>query len=301
MSLSNSRLDEQPTALSPNIFLFPPDRQASADSLAASQNQPTLVILCTWLGAATTRRVGKYSTAYREMYPGATILVIRTVIMDLTVRSFAAVRARLTPAREAINALLGNGQSSALLHIFSHGGCNTALQLVASMDADEREAMQRSLRLVVFDCCPGDASLGKAYEAALLSLPPQMPLRSTLGSAAVYAFIACIHGLQTAGLMLSVTDMRRELNDPSVFGSGAHRLYLFSEGDRAVDPEDVVSHAQQGERAGFSVRTSRFSGAPHCSLLMEDAARYWGLIDRHWREAAPREELSARRVPLPKL
>lgn len=277
------------TQLGPNIFLLPPLREKHLESAArdASSDEPSVIILCTWLGGATARRVAKYSTGYRDLYQGATILVIRTVMMDLTVRSFDALRACLAPARKAIASLLSAGPQktgTGLLHMFSHGGCNTALQLLASMSAPERSSLQDCLRLVVFDCCPGDTSFTRAYEAGLLSLPTQMPLRSTLGAAAVCGFVSVIQALQRTGLMRSVEDMRQELNAPWAFGPAARRLYLFSEGDRAVAPQDVLSHAKQGEMLGFRVMTARFRDAPHCSLLVEDAVRYWGVIRRHWIE-----------------
>lgn len=111
-----------------------------------------------------------------------------------------------------------------------------------------------------------------------------MPFKSTLGTAAVYEFIYVIRGLQTAGIMLSADEVRQDLNHPSVFGPGANRLYLFSDGDRAVAPQDVISHAKEGEVSGFGVKTASFNNAPHCSLLLEDAAKYWGMICSHWKE-----------------
>lgn len=305
MSYLSPDSGEQPIVLGPNISLLPPLQQSAQDSVA---QQPSIVILCTWLGGATDRRVGKYSTGYRALYPRSTILVIRTVMMDPTVRSFAAVRARLAPAREAISSILRaardekDSPKTALLHMFSHGGCNTAIQFMASMAPEERELLQKCLRLVVFDCCPGDGSFGKAYEAGLLSLPPRMPFRSTLGNAAVYGFISIIQGLQATGLMLSIEDMRQELNQPSVFGSEACRLYLFSDGDRAVAPQDVVSHAKQGEISGFIVKTAHFSNAPHCSLPLEDAVKYWDAIDHHWQKYGQLHMgLGEETFPLPKL
>lgn len=76
--------------------------------------------------------------------------------------------------------------------------------------------------------------------------------------------------------MLSVEGMRQELNDPPepTFGPGARRLYLFSNGDRAVAPQDVMSHAKQARMSGLGVEITRFRDAPHCSLPIEDAARY---------------------------
>lgn len=268
---------------------------------------PALVVLCTWLGGATTRRVNHYVSGYRRNYPHAEILLIRTVFLDILVRSFAAIRARLDPAVHTIRRILSSQTGSKdgspttyinpteenstsgkdiLLHVFSHGGCNTALQLMAAMPPDERASFHARLRLLVFDCCPGDTSFQRAYEAALLSLPPQMPLRG-LGAAGAYGAVFVVHTLQASGLMHSVRDLRRELNEPGFAGRGARRLYLFSDADRAVAPGDVVSHARDAEQAGYPTEKARFSKGAHCALIVEDASRYWDIICSQWARQEP--------------
>jgi len=138
------------------------------------------------------------------------------------------------------------------------------------------------LRLVVFDCCPGDATFEKAYNAALLSLPLRFPIR-TLGAPLVYGAVAMVHGLQSAGLMRSVSELRRELNDPTAFGTQARRLYLYSKGDVMVAAEDVLTHAQEArERLGCAVEIVGFEQAAHCALIREDAKRYWDAIKKGW-------------------
>ncbi|KAG7289888.1 hypothetical protein NEMBOFW57_006265 [Staphylotrichum longicolle] len=286
-----------------NIFLSEPNALSAAHSGSASASEcppPSLIILCTWLGGATTRRVVKYVEGYREAFPEATIVLVRTVFADISARSFAAVRSRLRPARDAIVKALQppppttttqtteSGSASrvipqALLHMFSHGGCNTAIQLARSISDVAGTLLCDHLRQIVFDCCPGDTSFDKAFDAACLSLPPtsSAPIRA-LGTAAVFGAVATITALQRAGFMSSVSEMRRELNEPALFGCAARRLYLFSRADRMVGPSDVRSHAQLAREAGCEVGLVLFSEAPHCTLITENAAKYWRAIQDCW-------------------
>jgi hypothetical protein len=230
------------------------------------------------------------------------VLLIRTVFLDISARSFATVRARLQPARAAITMILQetaapphdsvqNTPSSddardVLLHVFSHGGCNTAIQLARSMHEDAGTLLHDRLRQIVFDSCPGDAGFEKAYNAALISLP--RPLTgSAIGAAAAYSAVTVISALQSAGLMRSVEDLRRELNDPELFGRRATRLYLVSRADRMVAVEDVLSHAQEAKEGGYEVGIVVFDTAPHCALILEDAQRYWDAIRRCWNGTEP--------------
>ena len=292
---SAHRLPAAYVPLGNNIFLIEPaDNASTTSSESGSGNGPSLIILCTWLGGATTWRIAKYVEGYRASFPGATLILIRTVLADITARSFAAVRSRLQPARDAIIQTLHSLQAvqgktpRVLLHMFSHGGCNTAIQLAQALsDADAGVLFRGCLCLVVFDCCPGDTSFDKAFRAAAVSLPPALssaplPFRA-LSTAAVFAVVATVTTLQRAGLVASVSDMRRQLNDPRLFGLGARRLYLFSRADNMVDPANVRSHAQLArEEAGCEVGLVAFREAPHCALLTEDAPKYWRAIQACW-------------------
>ncbi len=299
MRRSHPEGDEPPSAPPPpsphvplgnNIFLIEPADNASATGSGGGSN-PSLIILCTWLGGATIRRIDKYVEGYRASFPGATLILVRTVLADITARSFAAVRSRLQPAQAAIiRALQSRTAPRVLLHMFSHGGCNTAIQLAESLvDTDAGPLFRDRLCLVVFDCCPGDTSFDKAFRAAAVSLPPTLssaplllPFRA-LGTAAVFTAVATVTALQRAGLMASVDDMRRQLNDPALFGRHARRLYLFSGADTMVDPTHVRSHAQLArEEAGYDVGLVAFRHAAHCALLTEDAPRYWRAIRGFW-------------------
>ncbi|KAF6796939.1 hypothetical protein CSOJ01_13108 [Colletotrichum sojae] len=234
-------------SLGNNTFLYEP---SPSDTPRAANDGPGLVVLCTWLGGSTTRRVGKYVSGYRALFPHAKILLIRTVFADISLRSFASIRARLSPARDVIIESLQNG-AEMLLHVFSHGGCNTAIQLADAVTEKARGLMGEGLRVVLFDCCPGDGSFANAYEAASLSLPESMstPVR-VVGRMAAYVGVAGITALQKSGMMASIEEMRRRLNEENVFGRRVRRLYLFSRGDRVVPERCVREHMREGKEAG---------------------------------------------------
>lgn len=192
---------EKPLELGNDTFLFRGKTPTSplVQHHGPSPPPPALVVLCTWLGGATTRRVHKYVAGYWARWPSTAVLLIRTLFPDLAVRSFASLRARLQPARDAIDSVLAplltdkDRKEDVLLHVFSNGGSSMATQL---LNSSLPSALRDRLGLVVFDCCPGGASFIKAYGAALLSLPPSLspPLR-WLGTAATYFCASAIQAL----------------------------------------------------------------------------------------------------------
>jgi hypothetical protein len=81
--------------------------------------------------------IAVYCRGYQAAYPAASILLIRTVLSDITIKTFAAVQAQLQPACDFLLSSFPPGhpllEGGALLHVFSHGGCNTALRLSRSL------------------------------------------------------------------------------------------------------------------------------------------------------------------------
>jgi hypothetical protein len=86
-----------------------------------------------------------------------------------------------------------------------------------------------------------------------------------------------MYTLQALGVVYSVANMRRELNELNTFGR-APRLYLHSRGDKIVAAKDVQSHAEELSRKDVSVRREVWDRAGHCALPVEDAHRYWSVI-----------------------
>ena len=135
---------------------------------------------------------------------------------------------------------------------------------------------------IIFDCCPGDASFGRAYNAAVASLPDQW-LAKTLGRPLLVPFIGVITGLQSIGAMSSVKDLRRDLNSSDLFGSTASRLYLYSLLDKMVWWEDVESHLEEAKSAHKYAATGvSFSDSAHCAIVREHPEQYWKAIQDFW-------------------
>jgi DNA repair protein RAD57 len=234
--------------------------------------------------------------------------LINTTFLDFTIRSASSIQARLAPARHAIGRIISlptradesstkarvsdsNSSSSPpgtiLLHIFSNGGCSTAIQLARSLHKDGLD-FASSLKGIIFDCCPGVTDFQRTYNAATHSLPPSQPTQS-IGRLLLVGIVGLFTGLGHAGAIASVNDLRAQLNDPAVFGATARRLYLYSEGDAMVRWQDVEAHmAQARERGGYVVHGVRFRDGRHCALMLRDPGRYWDGICGFWgRDAGP--------------
>lgn len=286
-------------AIGAGIYLYEPPPAQSRGS------DPSLIILSTWLGGATPRRVSKYVSGYRELYPNAAILIVTTKIAEITILPFAAIHSRLQPARDAIRRIAlaesddddDKPTKSILLHIFSHGGCNTALQLMHSLQSENEQPsgstldLARQLYGVIFDCCPGDGSFGRAYNAAAASLPNAW-LAQTIGKTVLIPVISTITLLQYVGAMSSITDLRRELNDPSMFGTAAKRLYLYSSHDQMVQWQDVEAHLEAAKSVSeHPVTGVRFAESAHCAIIRNHPGKYWKAVDEFW-QAKPHQRRS---------
>lgn len=250
-----------------------------------------VVVLATWLGGASAGRIAVYCRGYQAAYPEASILLLRTVLSDITMKTFSALQAQLEPARNFLLSVFPPGilqtEGGALLHMFSHGGCNTALQLNCLLRGSTQDRpFPIPLIGVVLDSCPGSSGFVKAYSGAVYSLPAvQIPCFKLLGRACIFPVIGTISLLQAWGMLSSVEDLRQELNDLNTFGP-APRLYLHSKGDRLVAAEDVASHAAE-IGAILPVTRELWEVAEHVALPLENSKRYWSAV-RHFVDGSNR-------------
>lgn len=269
----------------PNTLLYTPGPQSQTQTHSPQNKRVVkVIILATWLGGASAARIAVYCRGYQAAYPAASILLIRTVLSDITIKTFANVQAQLRPACDFLLSRFPPGDSNreggALLHMFSHGGCNTALQLSRLLRGNRLDApCPIPLHRVILDSCPGSSGFTKAYSGAVYSLPPvPIPGVDLLGRACLVPLIGTVSLLQSWGILSSVEDLRRELNDLNTFGP-APRLYLHSKGDRLVAAEDVALHAAEIGRK-VPVMREVWELAEHVALPLEDSKRYWSVICR---------------------
>lgn len=252
---------------------------------------PALIILCTWLGGATAKRIQRYTRGYNTLWPKARILLIRTTATEYAFLGVQSLQRKLRPAHCEIRKTLSresNKLPQILLHIFSNGGANIATQLVASTNRILRATGQKSplpLRQIIFDSCPGDLPIQKTYQAAAHSIPATLPLRS-LGCAVLYLVVAGIAGLEAVGLRKPLAkSMREGFNDRRIFAEEARRLYLTSKGDTIVETGEVRTHWEGAKGKGLKTEMVVFERAGHCCLLMEDEEAYWGAVEKCWERS----------------
>ena len=281
--------------LKPNILLYRPVLSDSSQPRSSNrQDAVKVIILATWLGGASASRIAVYCRGYQAAFPSASILLIRTVLSDITIKSCAKVQAQLEPARQFLTSTFPSGVSSvkghALLHMFSHGGCNSALQLSRLLRGnDPNVTLPIPLLGVILDSCPGSSSFAKAYSGAVYSLPAtRIPGADLLGRAVLLPIIGTVSILQAYGLLASVEDLRCELNDLNSFRR-VPRLYLHSKGDRLVAAEDVASHAAEIGKL-LPVTREVWEVAEHVALPLEDARRYWDAVRRFADETQRKRE-----------
>lgn len=304
----------QPTELAATIT--EPAATIAGPAATIAEPQPALIILCTWLGGATPKRIERYTRGYHELWPRSTILLIQTTATEYAFFTDGALRDKLAPARHEIRRAIAAADHSRqpsttsadgpraeglLLHMFSNGGANIATQLVASTNAMMSRAASAvtttssspssfstpplPLRQIVLDSCPGDLNVACTYAAAAHSIPRSNPLRP-LFCAVLYLTVVTIAGLEAVGLRRPLAkSMRRQLNDPAVFSPAAARLYLTSRADVIVDTSEVSSHREEAAAVGLRTDMVVFEKAGHCGLLVEDEGAYWRAIESSWRRA----------------
>ncbi len=289
ITMASDALLECFDAIGENIHLYEPPSQPSPDPAS-----PSVVVLCTWVGGATPRRINKYLAQYQDTFPTSSLLLITTNVSDAAFRPLSRIRANLKPARDAINRIVdreighhttetSSNPRGILLHLFSHGGGNIASQLALSMNREPHRGASFffNLRTIILDCCPGDDAFARMYAASQVSVP-QTPVAQFLGKTVMYPALAVVNGFQHAGLARAVKDLRNIMNDPATFGSMPRRLYIYSKEDVVVGWEDVLSHLEDAQERGYPVGQVLFERGPHCGLVMEDPNRYWDSVKKFW-------------------
>jgi hypothetical protein len=253
------------------------DRQLSRKP---SQNGPTLVILCTWM-SANRKHIAKYTQQYRHQHPEMDILVVESSVADMVYRSTRSQQHRLRPARDILLSHLsstaqGPGQQGAVLHMFSNGGAQCAVQLAAMLPPDIR---RHAFSAIILDSCPGTATYQETVHAMSLSMP-KSPVAKILGPPILHLVLCFIFlALFVTSAEDVITRIRKQLNDQELFSHDVPRLYVYSKADQLVPFQDVKSHADDARRKGY-VKTGEvmFEASAHCAHALSHKDEYWGAI-----------------------
>ena len=189
------------------------------------------------------------------------------------IEAVAAVRAHLKSVPE--------GQARVHMHIFSHGGCDSALNLIHKLHL---EGIKLQFGSVVFDSCPSKVDFWASWRALRVSLPDAMIPRAVLGGIVMQA-LGQVAVMQRIGILRDGNEISRELNERETFGEDAKRVYLLGKNDEVLDWREAWGHAEDAKRAGVDVTVALFEGR-HCALVVgkdgENERRYWMAVGSLW-------------------
>ncbi|OBT60785.1 hypothetical protein VE03_09968 [Pseudogymnoascus sp. 23342-1-I1] len=263
------------TKLGPAIWL----REPSPSPPPSASPAPSLIILCTWVGAQP-RHITKYTTSYLHRYPTTTLLVLESGLADMTYRTDTTQQTRLLPARHVLQAHLQPPPTTGggiVLHAFSNGGAQSATQLLA--------ATPPRLHALILDSTPSSVHYTRSLAAILVPLA-KSPLLKLLALPFIHLLLCVIFLCdRVLGFENVVARARRRLNSSAFVGLEVPRLYLYSDADEMVGAEDVETHAEEARRAGYGgVEMLRFEGSGHCAHALRYGERYWegvaGVLER---------------------
>jgi hypothetical protein len=245
-----------------------------------TQDGPSLVVLCTWM-SAHRKHISKYTQQYCKQYPDAEILIVESEVADLTYRTHSSQQVRLKPARDVLLSLTsqhaeGHGQRQAVLHIFSNGGSQSAIQLATSLPESIR---LQAFSAIIFDSCPGTATYHRTVQALTLSMP-KSPLTKYLGSPILRLVVFLLYlVLFITRAEDAITKIRKQLNDHKLFGPDVPRLYIYSKADQLVPYQDVKSHADDAKAKGYRATSEvLFESSAHCAHAMVHKEQYWEAV-----------------------
>ena len=269
--------------LGPSISFYSPPTKQDQISLQG----PELVVLCSWMGASL-KYVSKYVVGYQELYPASDILVIQSSMPDFIWRSQRKQKRLLQPAVDVIQNTLVKSNwmpekkdaPPILLCAMSDGGLNSATNLAhAIKESCHYDTIPNGA--LILDSCPNLPHFTRGFRAFTMSLP-KSAIPRIIGTIGILLFLCYWWFLKYTGDRSPMQINRRLLNSGATFSKSHPRLYMVSKGDQLTNWDVVLQHADEAEAAGYPTKRVVFGSSPHCALITEDSAKYWGSVRDVW-------------------
>ncbi|KAI0059223.1 hypothetical protein BV25DRAFT_1829265 [Artomyces pyxidatus] len=287
-------LPRKPEAIGDEVFLLRPAEEYSTQNAArdpAHANDPTLILLCGWMGALMPHLL-KYSQGYSALYPYATQVLVRCPRSSFFL-SQNSMRALLEPVLDVLrdfdyldtNSARSSIPRRILIHLFSNGGAFTLTRLSEMLTSPTARSSREALPCaVVFDSAPGINGLVrtvKAFTGHVANPLLRYLAAFTLGSLHILTKVIQFV-FRTEDIVVA---LRRKLNSPNIVpwaNADTPRLYIYSTGDELVPFTAVEKHASDGRALGFNVEMEKFGKNPHVTHMRSNPERYWDAIRRVW-------------------
>ncbi|CAK3800101.1 Hypothetical predicted protein [Lecanosticta acicola] len=257
--------------LADSVYIY----QSTRDPSNTTSTMPSLIVLCAWMNASS-KHVAKYTSGYKKLYPKASILVIQSRLEDV----FASDKLQAPRLKVACDIVSSHKKSenagSVVLHAMSNGG-GVAAARMGQIFHDRGQT--RVFDKLVLDCLPGIYDLRQITTAVSMNHLPKSPVLRFLVWWYVYFRIGFFSFLGSLiGREEDISKLRRRLNDPKLFYTGAARLYMYSKNDALIHHWAVREHAMEATKRGYRTQEVVYEKANHCALLMDGPEKYFNAI-----------------------
>jgi hypothetical protein len=228
------------------------------------------------MGAAP-KHILKYIIGYQALFPKSPMLVLTNTLYDIMTRRTRGYKEKLKPALRVIREAAKSKEDPViLLSLFSNGGANLATSLAYFYHQNFNEPFPVSG--MVLDSAPGVATYRRSIAAMSVGLPRFILLR-ILGYIVIH--FLCLMMWITHHVFKqenAISQIRKQLVDPTLFPVTAPRVYVYSKTDRMVGWEDVEYNANLAKQNGYTVSTERYENTEHVGHLRQDPQRYWAVV-----------------------
>ncbi|KAH7247773.1 hypothetical protein B0J15DRAFT_563124 [Fusarium solani] len=275
----------QRVQLSPSVFLYNPDPKADTKS------GPQLIIFAAW-AFAQENHISKYVAKHQELFPGSTILVLKSFLRHMFFIQEA--RRELIPAVEVIRNVLGTDtaldgtkEPSLFIHTFSNTGLSTTYNLAdvyaETASPDDKDQGRLPLHATVLDSTPGRYEYRAIVSAVMFGVPRgrwlqrlvSLPLAHLLSSF-MWVWIRVLGGRDWVPIWGDGA------NDPSRTVETC-RSYVYSRVDPLVPHFVVEAHVKDAQDKGYSVlHQVDFGDSAHVTHARADPERYWKIVKETW-------------------
>ncbi|KAI9707936.1 MAG: hypothetical protein M1820_004355 [Bogoriella megaspora] len=282
---STPKLITSPIRLSSTVLLYNSPRKLWVDD----RTTPKLVILASWMDARDVH-ITKYIARYQQMYPMASILVIKSSFKHYL--SPKTCRRDTAPAAEVIRNTVPPSSDSTprmIIHLFSNGGSCILYTLYGlyrelvtrTMASDGDSNVLIPPHVTIYDSVPGGWSYSGSTTAILSSLPSRW-IRLL-----IFPFVHLL------GLWWIIKYRVFKVREETALWASAHndvdlvheacRSYIYSEADGMVDYRIVEKHADDAKVKGFTVlRREGYKDSEHVAHARKYPEQYWEVVRESW-------------------
>lgn len=273
------------TQLSPSVFLYNPDPKAD------TKPGPQLIIFAAW-AFAQDNHISKYVAKHQELFPGSTILVLKSFLRHMFF--IPEARRELIPAVEVIRNVLGtettldgNKEPSLFIHAFSNTGLSTTYNLAdvyaETASPDDKDQGRLPLHATVLDSTPGRYEYKAIVSAVMFGVPRgrwlqrlfSLPLAHLLSSV-MWVWVRVLGGRDWVPIWGDGA------NDPSRTVETC-RSYVYSRADPLVPHFVVEAHGKEAQDKGYAVlHQVDFGDSAHVAHARTDPKRYWNIVKETW-------------------